>query len=180
MNKPMLPILVFGLAAAAMAQKANAQVQVSKRPACDLLSLEELTKHTGAANLEIDRRSSGPDPDSFSDGCTWQAKGGKTPPVAILTVQNIDVPDQMEKLTGKPPAEGRIKVHFGNLMIEAFGGNPPPAKVAGLGDEAFYRDFTNGKGGALLVRRGARVVTFSGSVRKDAYVALAKLVLERI
>jgi hypothetical protein len=75
---------------------------------------------------------------------------------------------------------GRRIVRFKAAEVEAFGGGPCPAAVAGLGDAALYRDFQKVKGGALLVRRGTVVFTFSGSVSRDAMIALARLVAGRL
>jgi hypothetical protein len=69
---------------------------------------------------------------------------------------------------------------FAAARVEAFGNGPKPAPVPGLGDEALYRDFERVKGGALIVRRGPAVVTMSGSLAKDGFVSLARLVFGRL
>lgn len=173
-------IAISVLSISAHAQKEGSQKQTAKRMACQLLSLEEVAKFAGSGPLEIEPTTSGPG-DGESSSCTWQPKGVKNASaVAILTIENLDVPDQVEKMMGSPPAEGRVKTHFRLRKIQTFSNPPEPTAISGLGDEALYRDFENAKGGALLVRRAAMAVTFSGSARRDTYVGLAKLVLQRL
>ncbi len=176
----MLPLAMLVLTTAApQAQKPAAQTQ---KPliACRLLTFDEVARFSGGAPVEIDPKQSGEDDSDGSSSCTWQVKGGKLPPVVILTVENGDTPGAGERVLGTKPAEGRVAAKFSLRKMQAFGNPPPPTAVPGLGDEALYRDFERVKGGALLVRRGAQIVTFSGSVHKDAYIALARLVLQRI
>lgn len=136
------------------------------KDACQLLTIEEVAKAANAGPLAIDPQTSG-ETDNGGSSCTWQPKGQA--PAVILTVEN-----------GARPG-GTAAARFAASKIETFGGGrTQPAAVPGLGDEALYRDFDNGKGGALLVRRGNDIVTFSGSARRDVYVALARLVLQRL
>src|SRR5262245_29355761 len=147
--------------------------------ACKLLTVDEVTKASNAGSLEIDPRASGEDADG-STGCTWQIKGSKAPPVVILTVENGDTPGVTERALGTKPSVDRVTATFSLRKIQTFGDPPPPTPIPGLGDEALYRDFQRVKGGALLVRRGKWIVTFSGAAPKDAHLTLARLVLQRI
>jgi len=168
-------ILTFAFAIPLCAQTSKTKAQVTKRTACQILTIQEVAKFTGLSNLAIVPDESGPD--GPSDYCAWRVRGGSDG--VILTLENLDVPDQVEKLTGMQSSGERVKNHFRLRRIQAYGGNPPEVPVAGLGDEAFYRDFAHAKGGCLLVRRGTQAVTFSGSAPKDVYIGLAKLVLQR-
>jgi hypothetical protein len=132
------------------------------RPACELLTREEVGRVAGGA-VTIDQSSSGED-DRGGDNCVW--KRGRD--VAVeMRIQRAPSPPQAQRLF----QEGRV---------EAFGTRPGPAAVPGLGDEALYRDFERAKGGALIVRRGAVVVGMSGTVPRDAYLTLARLLLPRL
>lgn len=137
----------------------------AKRSACDLLSLAEIGKLAGGSAIEIDPSQSGPD-DNGGDNCVWKVKGNPNPFI-VFQVKRV-------------AADRRIDAVFSGDRVEAFGGGPAPASVSGLGEEALYRDFEKVKGGCLLIRQGRSIVTFSGSVGKDAYVTLARLVLQRL
>src|SRR5262249_4843217 len=117
-------------------------------PACELLTLAEVGRVAGGT-MEIDPSASGED-DRGGDNCVWRVKGTRDPVVAF----------RIERLAAAPKADGAFKA----AEVEAFGGGPRPAAVPGLGDAALYRDFQKVKGGALLVRRGTTVFSFSGSV----------------
>jgi outer membrane protein OmpA-like peptidoglycan-associated protein len=158
---------------------APAQTPPRQLIACKLLTVDEVGKFSSAGPVEVDPRASGEDADG-STGCTWQTKGSTAPPVVILTVENGDTPGMAERMLGTKPQGDRVTATFSLRKVQTFGDPPPPTPVAGLGDEALYRDFQRVKGGALLVRRGNWIVTFSGSAPKDAYIALARLVLQRI
>ena len=131
------------------------------RPACQLLSLDEVGRIAGA-RVAIDPSASGED-DRGGDNCVWKV-GGQV--VLEMRVQRSPSPQQAQ-------------LAFTRTRSEAFGPRPEPARVAGLGDEALYRDFEKVKGGALIVRRGVIVVGMSGSLPRDAYLSLARLVLGR-
>jgi hypothetical protein len=160
-------------------QRAAGQPLAKAPVTCQLVTVDEVAKSSQTGPIEIDRKSSGENPDDGSSSCTWIVKGGGVP-VVILTIENADVPDAAEQALGTEPAGGRRQANFSLRKMQTFGDPPPPAAVPGLGDEALYRDFKNGKGGALLIRRGFWIVTFSGSAPRDVYVALGKLVLERL
>jgi hypothetical protein len=166
------------LAIAVFSSPLLAQNPQQPKPACGLITIAEVSKYSGGP-VEVDAKASGEDTDSASSGCVWKVKGSNAPPVVILTIENGDLPGSAERLLGKPPAGGRVPASFSARKVEAFSG-PPPSAVPGLGDEAFYRDFERVKGGALLVRRGIWFVSFSGSMSKDGYIALARLVLQRM
>ncbi len=173
---PHAVIALLALAVPVLAQKPNAKPEAQKRSACQLVSLDEITKLTGRSPVEINPSASGPD--GASDYCSWRIKGTEDT-VIEMGIENLDVPDLAEQVTGRRPSDVRIAAKFKIRKIQAFSDPPEPAAVPGLGDEALYRDFQRAKGGALLVRRGSRLFSCSGSQSKDAYIGLAKLVLQR-
>ena len=127
--------------------------------------LAEIGKIAGGSAIEIDPSASGVD-DNGGDNCVWKVKGNPNPFI-VFQVKRV-------------PANRQIEAAFGVDRVEAFGGGPAPAGVSGLGDEALYRDFERVKGGCLLVRQARSIVSFSGPVGRDAYVTLARLVLQRL
>ena len=86
----------------------------------------------------------------------------------------------VEMRVQRAPSPQEAQRLFRETRTEAYGSRPEPAKVAGLGDEALYRDFERAKGGALIVRRGTVVLGMSGSLPRDAYLSLARLLLPRL
>lgn len=149
-------LLALGIASAPVAA-------ADSRKACELLTRDEVARVAGGP-VEVDPTASGED-DRGGDNCVWTPPGKN--PAVVLRVERL-------------PSVDRATRAFADTKVEAFGGGPPPARVAGLGDEALYRDFQRAKGGALIVRRGAVVLTISGSVPKEAQVSLGRLALGRI
>jgi hypothetical protein len=149
------PVLVLLLALGVTASGAG-------RPACELLTVEEVGRVAGGA-VTIDPSGSGEDPEG-GDNCVWK-RGG-----------SVVVETRVQRLASVQQAQ----LAFAKTSSMAFGIRPAPVKVGGLGDEALYRDFERAKGGALVVRRGAVVFGMSGSLPRDAYLSLARLVLPRL
>jgi hypothetical protein len=60
--------------------------------------------------------------------------------------------------------------------------SPParPAPIAGVGAEALYRPYAVGKGGTIIARQGASVVTIVAPVARQTLVAMGKLVVLRL
>jgi hypothetical protein len=104
------------------------------RPACELLSLDEVGRIAGA-RVAIDPSASGED-DRGGENCVWKV-GGQV--VLEMRIQRSASPQQAQ-------------LAFARTRSETFGTRPEPAKVAGVGDEALYRDFEHVNGGALMVR----------------------------
>ena len=132
------------------------------RPVCELISADEVGRIAGT-RVVVDPSASGED-DRGGDNCVWKA-GARV--VVEMRVQRAPSPQEAQRL-------------FRETRTEAYGSRPEPAKVAGLGDEALYRDFERAKGGALIVRRGTVVLGMSGSLPRDAYLSLARLLLPRL
>lgn len=171
-------IALLALASPVFAQQQNSKQAIQKRSACQLVSLEEIAKLTAAGPVEIIPDASGPADGGASDACAWRVKGSQATLIEMV-IENLDVPDLAEKLTGKLTTDPRVAAKFKLRKTQAFSDPPEPAVVPGLGDQALYRDFQRAKGGALLVRRGSRLFSCSGSLPKETYIGLARLVLQR-
>lgn len=140
------------------------QSSVAKvRPACGLVTTDEIATLAHAGAVEVDTSASGPiDDGTGADACSWRLKGSKGTLIEMGVQESDD-----------------IVAAFSTRKVETFGDSSPPEVIPGLGDEALYRGFEHAKGGALLLRQGKRIFWCSGVVSKDSYIALAKLVLKR-
>ena len=63
---------------------------------------------------------------------------------------------------------------------EGFSGQRLPEAIPGVGEEAQYLRYPDGKGGTIIVRQGTTVVTLTGSPAKATLVTMAKLVVPRL
>jgi hypothetical protein len=126
------------------------------KPACELLTVDEVGKIAGS-DVKIDPSQSGPTDEGKIDHCVYM-HGQDT--VVYLTED--------------------AKLPWDSVKFGAFDSTKEPVAVEGLGDEALYAEFKNGYGSNLIVRRGGLSLVFSGNQRRDAYVAMAKLVIPRL
>lgn len=133
------------------------------KPACALLTSDEVAKAVGHA-VTVDPHQSGGDANG-GDHCVWVSGGA----VAI-------------ELGVEPPTTdpSRAAGAYRELRDDAFGSGAAPAAVTGLGDEALYRDFEQVKGGAIVIRKGLVVLGLSGTQTKDAILSLARSAVGRL
>jgi hypothetical protein len=133
-------------------------------PACQVLKPAEIQKAVGAA-VTIDPDQSGPGDDAGSDFCAWKTPNGR---FIILGLH--------------PKASAAAaRAEYAARLVEAFGGGPAARTIAGIGDEAQYRDYVGGlKGGVVVVRAGLVVFTLEGPMARDAILGLSNLVLARV
>ncbi len=150
------------LAACVAALGASAAPAAAK-PACALLTSDEVAKAVGHA-VTVDPHQSGSDANG-GDHCVW-VSGGE---VAI-------------ELSLEPPTTdpSRAAGAYRELRDDAFGSGAAPTAVTGLGDEALYRDFEKVQGGAIVVRKGLVVLGLSGTQTKDAILSLARSAVGRL
>ena len=125
-------------------------------PACQILTIADVQKVAGVA-VTIDPSQSGPADDGW-DYCAWKT------------------PDGRFVILGVGP-----KASYASVLVQAFGGGPAAQTIAGVGDEARYRDYTGGlKGGVVVVRAGLVVFTLEGPMPRAELLGLSNLVLARI
>ncbi|HEV8399374.1 MAG TPA: hypothetical protein VGQ18_05980 [Gemmatimonadales bacterium] len=143
-----------------------ASLLVMALPACQVLKPAEVQAVVGAA-VTIDRDQSGPGDEEGSDFCAWKTPEGR---FVILGVHT-------------KTSAAAARVQYAARLVEAFGGGGGPAAqtVAGVGDEAQYRNYVGGlKGGVVVVRAGLVVFTLEGPMARDAILGLSNLVLVRV
>jgi len=133
------------------------------KPACQLLTNAEVQKVVGAA-VTVDAGQSGPG-EGGGDFCAWKTPDGH---FVILGVY-------------RKGTAAAARTEYAAELVSAFGGGPVAKPVAGVGDEAQYRDYTGHlKGGVVVVRAGLVVFTLEGPVERAAVLGLSNLVLARI
>jgi hypothetical protein len=134
--------------------------------ACDLLTTADVAAVAPAEAPQFVAEASGLTMVETEDYCVWRGKGSPDPLVQLIVkVLNPDQAPEMIYVVAKG---------------EYFGGGPDPQPVPGVGDEAAYRDFDKGKGGSIVVRRGATVFVVTGLLPKPALVELAKRAVKRL
>ena len=135
----------------------------SSKPACQILTSAEVGRVVGAA-VTVDPSQSGPGDDG-GDFCAWKTPNGR---FVILGVNS------------KTSATAARDWYAAQLVV-AFGGGPAAKTIAGVGDEAQYRDYVGGlKGGVVVVRAGLVVFTLEGPMGRDEILGLSNLVLARV
>jgi hypothetical protein len=133
------------------------------RSACDTLAMTEIGKALNG-KAEIDRSQSGPD-ERGGDNCVWV---GPDKGVILIRIQ--------------PVADKNLVARkYKRQLEEAYANGKSPESVAGVGDEAKYRDYVgNVKGGVIVGRKGQMIFTVEGSPARDVLGALANMMLSRV
>jgi hypothetical protein len=133
-------------------------------PACQILTTANVQSVVGVV-VTIDASQSGPGDDDGSDFCAWKTPQGR---FVILGVHT-------------KASAAAARAQYAARLVEAFGGGPAAQTIAGVGDEAQYRNYTGGlKGGVVVVRAGLVVFTLEGPMARAEVLALSNLVLARI
>lgn len=133
-------------------------------PACQVLTIANVQSVVGAP-VTVDPDQSGPGDDAGSDFCAWKTPDGRFVILGIHPKASV----------------AAARAEYAARLVEAFGGGPAAQTVAGVGDEAQYRNYVGDlKGGVVVVRAGLVVFTLEGPMSRAAVLGLSNLVLARI
>ena len=133
------------------------------KSACDTLTLAEIGKVLGG-KVVIDQSQSGPD-DRSGDNCVWT---GPNKSIILIRVQPVADKNQ-------------VQTKYKEALEQAYSGGRAPEALAGVGDEAKYRDYSgNLKGGVIVGRKGQVLFVVEGSASRDALGALAGVLISRM
>jgi hypothetical protein len=133
-------------------------------PACQILTIADVQKFAGVA-VSIDPDQSGPGDEDGSDFCAWKTPEGRFVILGIYAKASA----------------AAARAEYASTLVSAFGGGSAAQAIAGVGDEAQYRDYAGGpKGGVVVVRTGLVVFTLEGPMSRAEVLGLSKLVLVRI
>jgi hypothetical protein len=132
------------------------------KQACEVLTVADVSSAVGAP-LKVEADASGPD-DLNRENCVWS--DGKV----TVAFQAQRVKDRLTR-----------NMQWAAVRGNAFGNMDAGTPVAGVGEEAFYRDWTGGaKGGAIVALKAEIIWVLSGNVSRDALVALTKTAGSRL
>ena len=141
-----------------------ASLMVMALPACQVLTPANVQMVVGAP-VTIDPSQSGPGDSEGSDFCAWKTPAGRFVILGIHTKASV----------------AAARTEYAARLVEAFGGGPAAKTIAGVGDEAQYRNYVGGlQGGVVVVRAGLVVFTVEGPMERAAVLGLSNLVLARI
>lgn len=133
------------------------------KTACDMLTETEIVKVLGG-KVSIDKGQSGPD-DRGGDNCVWTG-----PNNGIILIRLQPVADKVQ-----------VQARYKGSLEEAYSGGRAPEPLAGVGDEAKYRDYAGKlKGGVIVGRKGQALFVVEGSASRDALAALAGVLISRM
>lgn len=97
------------------------------------------------------------------DLCNWYVKE-KSPEGVGLTLRRADSDDEGSRMLVFSSAKGDAVEHDVERDRKA-------EKLSGVGDEAIYSPYPDGKGGSVAMRLGASAVTITGSASRDDMIA---------
>ena len=132
------------------------------KKACEVLTVADVSSAVGAP-VKVEEDASGPD-ELNRENCVWS--DGKV----TVAFQAQRVKDKLTR-----------NMQWAAVRSNAFGNMDAGTAVTGVGEEAFYRDWTGGaKGGAIVALKGEIIWVLSGNVSRDVLVALAKTAGSRL
>jgi hypothetical protein len=161
--RPMHRLILLGGAAGTLL----ANTPAKPRTACELLSAAEVAAFLKVPLVHIDSLNSGMNEMTRVDFCNWYVKENQPEGVML-------------KLRRAPSADEAAVSFIAAKVDEEMS---PPAKttaIPGVGDEALYQPYADGKGGTVVVRKGASVVSIIGSPSRETLVAMAKAMVPRL
>jgi hypothetical protein len=140
--------------------------------ACELLTPTEIAGFLRVAAVKKDDLNSGKNEMTKVDFCNWYVKE-KSPEGVQLTLRRAESDDEGSRMLVFSSAKGDAVEHDVERDRKA-------EKLSGVGDEAIYSPYPDGKGGNVAMRMGASAVTITGSASRDDLIAMAKLAAQRM
>jgi len=153
------------------AAQANASVKTPPR-ACEILTPAEIARTLNVPEVKKDDTNSGENQMTHVDICSWYVKNGSAEgmQVQVYRAGGADVGSSMLAYSS---AKGDAVEHDAARASKA-------EQLSGVGDEAIYSPYPDGKGGNIAFRTRAGAVTMTGSAPHDRLVELAKLAASRM
>src|SRR5215831_240200 len=140
--------------------------------ACDLLTPAEIAGFLKVAAVKKDELNSGKNAMTKVDFCNWYVKEN-SPEGVQLALRRAESDDEGSRILVFSSAKGDAVEHDAERDRKA-------EKLNGVGDEAIYAPYPDGKGGNVAMRVGASAVTITGSASRDDLISMAKLAGQRM
>lgn len=146
-------------------------VHAKAKDACELLTPAEIAKALNVPTVKKDEMNSGEHMMGHVDICNWYVK--ENSPEGLEVRWWLAKPGPEEKLAEFSAAKAHAFEHDSTRSEKA-------QAVIGVGAEAVYAPFPDGKGGSLAFRTATGAVALVGSASKDSLITLAKLAVPRL
>jgi hypothetical protein len=140
--------------------------------ACELLTPTEIAGFLKVPAVKKDELNSGKNEMTKVDFCNWYVKEGSSEGVE-LRLRRGESSDEGSAMLVFSAAKGDAVEHDSERSRNA-------ESLTGVGDQAIYSPYPDGKGGNIALGAGSSAVTITGSASKDTLVAMAKLVASRL
>lgn len=138
--------------------------------ACELLTAGEIAGFLKVAAVKKDEINSGKNATTKVDFCNWYVKEGSSEGVEV-------------RLRRGESADAGMVVYSaakGDAVENDAERSRKAEPLAGIGDEAIYAPYPDGKGGNIALRVGSSAATITGSASKDLLIAMARLAARRL
>jgi hypothetical protein len=133
---------------------------------CELIPAAEIAKFLGAAAVQLDSVNTGTNEFTKVALCSWMVDP-KDPRGVTVKLRQAESADETEAaLLGARIDEG--------LTLDKMEALP------GVGAGAWYAPWADGSGSTVIARKGAQVVTVTGTVPKATALAMAKTAVGRM
>ena len=140
--------------------------------ACDLLAPGEIAGFLKVAAVKKDATNSGKNDMTKVDFCNWYVKEGSSEGIEIR-LRRADAVDGGSEMALFSAAKGDAVEHDAERSQKA-------ESLSGVGDEAIYSPYPDGKGGNIAMRVGSSAVTLTASASRDALISMARLAATRM
>jgi len=157
------------------AQTPASQPKAASRPlpkACEILTPAEIAGALQAPQVKKDDVNSGENVMTHVDICNWYVKLGSSEGMQVQIYRPRGT-DDGSSLLAYSSAKGDAVEHDQARAAQA-------QQLTGVGDEAIYAPYPDGKGGNVAFRTRAGAATLTGSASHDRLVALARLAASRM
>src|SRR5215510_14580183 len=119
--------------------------------ACEILTPAEIARALGVPEVKKDETNSGENPSTHVDICNWYVRNGSSEGVQVQ-VYRAERTDVGSSMLAYSSAKGDAVEHDNARASKA-------EQLTGVGDEAIYSPYPDGKGGNIAFRTRAGAVT---------------------
>jgi hypothetical protein len=133
---------------------------------CALIPAAEVAKFMGVPTVQLDSVNTGTNEFTKVELCSWMVDPNDPRGVTVKLRRTASADETEAALLGARIDE--------QLTLDKM------ATVPGIGDEAWYAPWGDGSGSTVIARKGALVLTVTGTVPKATALAMAKTAAGRM